>query len=128
MLYRCVKCGEIYKDNKVLIKGCKKCGGRFFILIKEDKDLNKTEDLINLPKDEQQKIEKSIKNIIGEKEPDEKVVILDPESIRISRSGRYDLDLVKLFKKDPLVLKTADGKYFIDLARALKQKSKTKSH
>ncbi|PKM91907.1 MAG: hypothetical protein CVU81_03340 [Euryarchaeota archaeon HGW-Euryarchaeota-1] len=126
MLYRCVRCGEIYSDSDVIVKGCQKCHNRFFILVKEDEQINETDNIVSLSKDEKQEIENSVKSIVGEKEVDKNIVILDLESIRISQPGKYKIDLIKLFKNDPLVLKTADGKYFIDVARALKLKSKSK--
>jgi len=124
MLYRCVRCGEIYKDSDVIVKGCEKCHNRFFILVREDESVDETENIIKLSKDEKQEIEDSIKNIVGEKEVDKNIVVLDLESIRVSQPGKYKIDLIKLFKNEPLVLKTADGKYFIDVARALKPKTK----
>ncbi|NCO84987.1 MAG: hypothetical protein COW47_01490 [Candidatus Huberarchaeum crystalense] len=124
MLYRCVRCGEIYKDSDVIVKGCEKCHNRFFILVREDESVDETDNIIKLSKDEKQEIEDSIKNIVGEKEVDKNIVVLDLESIRVSQPGKYKIDLIKLFKNEPLVLKTADGKYFIDVARALKPKTK----
>jgi len=124
MLYRCVRCGEIYKDSDVIVKGCEKCHNRFFILVREDESVDETDNIIKLSKDEKQEIEDSIKNIVGEKEVDKNIVVLDLESIRVSQPGKYKIDLIKLFKNEPLVLKTADGKYFIDVARALKTKTK----
>jgi len=124
MLYRCVRCGEIYKDSDVIVKGCEKCHNRFFILVREDESVDETDNIIKLSKDEKQEIEDSIKNIVGEKEVDKNIVVLDLESIRVSQPGKYKIDLIKLFKNEPLVLKTVDGKYFIDVARALKPKTK----
>ncbi len=47
-------------------------------------------------------------------------VILDIESIRITGEGKFELDIVKLFRKDrPLIYKLEEGKYIIDLASTL---------
>ena len=54
-------------------------------------------------------------NVLGVKEPEEPVV-LDLESVRVLKPGKYELDLVHLFKGDPLIFKLADGKYVIDVA------------
>ena len=35
--------------------------------------------------------------------------------------GKYELDLVHMFKKDPLVVKLDEGKYVIDLPQAFKK-------
>lgn len=48
-------------------------------------------------------------------------VILDMESIRVLQPGKYELDLVHLFKKDPLIIKLDEGKYMIDLPQAFKK-------
>ena len=45
-------------------------------------------------------------------------VILDLEAIRIMGPGKYELDLVHLFKKEPLIFKLEDGKYMIDLVQS----------
>ena len=56
---------------------------------------------------------------------EEMPVILDVESIRITGSGKFELDIVKLFRKDrPLVYKLEEGKYIIDLASTLRQNVK----
>jgi len=52
--------------------------------------------------------------MIGAKDLDAPV-ILDFESIKLGKPGQYELDLVQLFKGEPLVYKLEDGKYFIDI-------------
>ena len=68
-------------------------------------------------------VEKDVKDLIGVEEPD-KPVVLDLESIRILKPGKYELDLVHLFKKDPLVFKLEEGKYIIDLPEAFRKMEK----
>lgn len=52
-------------------------------------------------------------------------VILDIESVRAIGSGKFEIDLVNLFRKDrPLIYKLEEGKYIIDLASTLKQNMK----
>ena len=48
--------------------------------------------------------------------------LLDIESIRVLKPGKYELDIVHLFKKDPLIIKLEEGKYMIDLPQAFKDK------
>jgi predicted nucleic acid-binding Zn-ribbon protein len=48
-------------------------------------------------------------------------VVLDLESIRILKPGQYELDLVHLFRKQPLIYKLAEGKYLIDLPETFKE-------
>ena len=56
-----------------------------------------------------------------EKDPD-KPVIIDLESIRILKPGKYELDFVHLFKKDPLVFKLEEGNYVIAFPEAFRSK------
>jgi predicted nucleic acid-binding Zn-ribbon protein len=46
------------------------------------------------------------------------------EAIRILKPGKYELDLVHLFKNDPLVYKVGEGKYIIDLIRSFSPSKK----
>ncbi len=75
----------------------------------------------NLTVDEKLKIETDILDMIGQKEDQEdQPVILDLETVRVLKPGKFEIDLVHLFKKDPLVYKTGDGKYFIDIAETFR--------
>lgn len=54
-------------------------------------------------------------------EKEEMPVILDLESIRVVKPGKFEIDVVNLFsKKRPLIYKLEEGKYIIDLASTLK--------
>jgi len=64
--------------------------------------------------------------MVGE-EADDSPVILDFESIRVLKPGKYELDLVQLFQKNPLIFKLDDGKYIIDVVETFDRlKKKTK--
>ena len=45
----------------------------------------------------------------------------DFESIRILKPGQYELDLVNIFKKRPLIYKLEEGKYMIDLPESFRK-------
>ena len=80
------------------------------------KDIEKAKELtVDLTKEDKQQIEKDVKEIIGDQADDNQPVILELENIRILKPGKYELDLVDLFKGRPLVYKLEDGKYMIDL-------------
>ena len=114
MPHQCVRCGTFYEDGSFeLLKGCG-CGGKFFFYVK-NKPIEEDEAIIKLSNQERKQIEQDVMDILGE-EVEHKPVILDLESIRIKQPGKYELDLVELFKGKPLVFKMADGKYLIDLA------------
>lgn len=122
MPHQCVKCSSIIPlGSKELLDGCSSCGGRFFFYIKEEQ-LNKIrENIIDIPDDQKEEIERDIRDIAGIVD-DDMPVILDLESIRVTGEGKFELDLVKLFnKKRPLIYKIQEGKYIIDLASTLQQ-------
>jgi len=119
-MHQCVRCGKVY-DNaaKEILEGCS-CGSKFFFFIK--KDALKYGDKLNieLNAEERKQIEKDVRDIIGTKMDPTKPVILNLENIRVLKPGQYELDLVELFKGNPLVYKLEEGKYMIDLATTFK--------
>lgn len=122
MPHQCVRCNTIYSDGaSEILKGCA-CGARLFFYIRKKNLEEGKKILTQLNEEEKKQVEEDVKELIGmEKEP-EKPVVLDLESIRILKPGKYELDLVHLFKKDPLVFKLEEGKYIIDLPEAFKKK------
>ena len=103
-----------------MLEGCS-CGSHFFFFIKQEqfeKIQEKQEAPIELTSEEKIKVEKDVREIIGVKE--EEPVILNFESVRVIKPGKFELDIVNLFRKDrPLVYKLEEGKYIIDLASTL---------
>jgi len=125
MPHQCVRCDTIYDDGaQEILKGCSKCNGRLFFYIKKEKLEEQKEIAIQLTKKEKEQIEKDVFDLIGAEIDKEKPVVLDLESIRVLKPGKYELDLVHLFKKEPLIFKLGDGKYMIDLPSSLKRKGK----
>ncbi|MFA6073458.1 MAG: Zn-ribbon containing protein [Candidatus Woesearchaeota archaeon] len=117
MPHQCIKCGTLHNNaSDVLIKGCPTCHSKMFFFVKET-DLEKAKERAKILTDEQKSIiEKDIYDILGEDPKKEIPVILDFESINILEPGKYELDLVNLFKEDhPLVYRLEEGKYMIDL-------------
>jgi len=113
MPHQCVRCGAVYPDGSdVLLKGCPICSSRFFFYFKKD-SLPKVQEM-KLTNEERKQIESDIKGIIGPEE--ERPVILDLESINAKKPGKFEIDLISLFKGKPLVYKIEEGKYIIDLA------------
>ena len=110
MPHQCVRCNKLYPDGaQEILKGCD-CGARLFFFIKK-KHIEEGKQLIsNLSKDDKKQIENDITEILHIKNEPNKPVILDIESIRVLKPGKYELDLVHLFKKDPLIIKLEEGK------------------
>ncbi len=120
MPHQCVHCSEIYDDGaSEILKGCSKCNSRFFFYLSKDKITKmkeKKEENLNLTKTEKKQIEQDVRDIAGITDL-EAPVVLDFESVKITKPGKYVLDIPNLFSKErPLVYKLEDGKYIIDIA------------
>lgn len=122
MPHQCVKCSMMYGDGaKEILSGCGKCGGRFFYYMKKE-DIQTVQELTaDLTKQEKEQIEKDALDLVGEDAP-QKPIVLDLESIRVLKPGKFELDLVDLFKGKPLVFKLDEGKYVIDIGATFKSK------
>ena len=121
MPHQCVRCSSMFKDGaKEILQGCS-CGARLFFYIKK-KQIEEGKKLVSdLSDKDKESIEKDISEILHIKNEDlNKPVVLDIEAIRVMKPGKYELDLVHLFKKDPLIIKLEEGKYMIDLSEAFK--------
>ena len=127
MPHQCVRCNNFYEDGaRELLNGCG-CGGRLFFFIKKDKleDMKKFAENSNLSDKDKEQIEQDVFDLVGSEIDKDQPVILDLEAIRVMTPEKYELDLVHLFKKEPLVFKLDDGKYMIDLVQSF-QKFKKK--
>src|SRR3989338_10156245 len=103
MPHQCVRCNSFYADGaREILQGCS-CGARLFFYIKKQ-DIDAGRELIStLTHEDKKHIEEDITEILFIKNEDpNRPVILDIEAIRVLRPGKYELDLVHLFKKDPL--------------------------
>lgn len=129
MGHQCTKCGELYPDAAPeLLAGCK-CGSKFFYYIRQERldELNRInnqeiqETISELNKADKDQIEKDIREITGLDEEPDKPVILNIESVRVLKPGKFEIDIINLFsKKRPLIYKLEEGKYIIDLSSSLK--------
>jgi len=121
MPHQCVHCGKKYEDAAPeLLKGCE-CGSHFFFFCKQE-DLDRVEkETSDLTEKEKDEIEDDVRDIVGDLDKDTPV-ILDFESIRVKKPGKFEIDLVALFKRKPLVYKIEEGKYIIDLASSFQLK------
>ncbi len=122
MPHQCVRCDAMYDDGaKEILSGCT-CGARLFFYIKKEK-LNKQQTTVTLSTEAKQELESDVYDILGTENPAAPVV-LDLESINIIKPGKYEIDLVHLFKKEPLIFKLADGKYIIDIPETFERMRK----
>ena len=125
MAHQCVHCGKIYAaGSKEILEGCGDCGGKFFFYIRDDQLEKLKKKIIEIPKEDKETIEKDVREIAGIID-EEMPVILDLESVRITGSGKFEIDIVRLFKKNtPLIYRLEEGKYIIDLASTLSKSLK----
>ena len=80
------------------------------------------EELEKLSDKEREKIEQDIFEIMGIE--DDSPVVLDFESIKAVKPGKFEIDIRHLFKREPLVYKMSDGKYIIDLPSTFQLRKK----
>lgn len=125
MPHQCVRCGSMYDDgSEAILKGCD-CGGKLFFYIKKEKLKEVEKEEAKLTQKEKKQMEDDIFDLIGSEIDKSKPVVLDFEAIKVLKPGKYELDLVHLFKNEPLIFKLEEGKYMIDLLSTFK-KSKDK--
>ena len=131
MPHQCVRCNTFYDDGATeIIKGCK-CGGKLFFYVKKEKleQAQKIAEETKLTTKEKEQIEKDVFELVGSEIDKDQPVVLDLEAIRVLKPGKYELDLVHLFKGEPLIFKLEEGRYMIDLVESFKKftdKSKEK--
>jgi len=127
MPHQCVRCSKLYPAGcKELLIGCE-CGGRFFFFVKEEA-LEKAKELTeNLSQEDKDQIEMDILELIQDPKKDYPV-ILDFESIRVTSPGKYEIDLIDLFKGNPLVIRLDEGKYIIDIPSTFHSEMKKKKN
>jgi len=125
MAHQCVHCKRILPSgSRELLEGCSECHGHFFFYIRDEQLNHLREHPISIPQEEKKQVEKDIREMAGITQEDIPVV-LDIESVRVTGAGKFEIDLVNLFRKDrPLIYKLDEGKYIIDLASTLERSSK----
>ena len=122
MPHQCVRCGTFYEDgSNQIIKGCS-CGGKLFFYIKKEEmeEAKRISRQTQLSKTDKEQIEKDVFDLVGSEIDNDTPVVLDFESISILKPGQYELDLVSMFKKEPIIFKLEEGKYMIDIAETFK--------
>ena len=125
MPHQCVRCSKLHPAGcKELLLGCE-CGGRFFFFVK-DELLEKAKEVSeSLSQEDKVELEHDVLELVGNVDH-EQPIILDFESIRVTSPGKYEIDLIDLFKGDPLVIKLDEGKYIIDIPSTFQSEMKKK--
>jgi uncharacterized protein len=126
MPHKCARCASIYEDKaKELAEGCG-CGSRVFLYLRSDYagSMEKTIEVLK----KEQVAERDLEWLdaqFGKKATDEvKTVSLDIENVLRIDEGKYELDLKRLMRGEPVVIKAAEGVYYIDIGYGMKSKRK----
>ncbi len=119
MPHQCVHCSKILEvGSKEILEGCGDCGGKFFFYIRDEQveriKQSKEEPIPEFNTIDKRKVEEDVRSIL-EVEDDEKPVILDLESVKVLGNGKFELDIVSLMNRKPIVFKVSEGKYLIDI-------------
>ena len=121
MPHQCVRCNKFYEDGaQEILEGCS-CGARLFFYIKKEKLEESKKITANLTKEEKKEVEKDVLDLVDADMAKERPIVLDLESIKVMKPGKYELDLVRLFKGEPLIFKLEEGKYMIDIPASFKK-------
>ena len=127
MPHQCVKCGVVFPDaSNEILKGCSSCGSKFFFFVRKENLERIAKAREQLSEGEKKKIEADVKDVVGEYLDDDRPIILDLASVEVLKPGKFEIDLVKLFNKEPLIYKLEEGKYMIDVAATFDQMRKKK--
>ncbi len=119
MPHQCVHCSKILEvGSKEILEGCNSCAGKFFFYIKDEqaeKIRTSREEIIpEFNTIDKKQVEEDVRSIL-KVEDEEKPVILDLESVRVLGAGKFELDIVSLMNRKPIVFKESEGRYSIDI-------------
>lgn len=119
MPHQCVHCSKIIETgSREILEGCDNCKGKFFFYIR-DEQFPKIKEESKIPLEEfnsldKKQVEMDVRSILNI-EDEEKPVILDLESIRVVSPGKFEIDIVSLMNRRPIVFKLQEGKYLLDI-------------
>jgi len=122
MPHQCIHCGKLIEaGSQEILDGCSNCKSRFFFYIRDEKFalMKKSKEEIKIEEfdnTDKKKVESDVRSIL-KIEDEEEPVILDLESVSVISPGKFEIDLVSLLNKKPIVFKLEEGKYIIDLSR-----------
>lgn len=119
MPHQCVHCSKIIEvGSKEILEGCNSCGGKFFFYIRDEQaeriKASKEEPIPEFSTVDKKQVEQDVRSIL-KIEDEDKPVILDLESVRVLQPGKFEIDIVSLMNRRPIVFKLQEGKYLIDI-------------
>ncbi|MBD3388423.1 MAG: hypothetical protein GF416_05075 [Candidatus Altiarchaeales archaeon] len=126
MPHKCARCSRIFEDGAPeLSEGCG-CGSRVFLYLRADYAGTKEETIKVL---EEKEISESDLEWLDDEFKDRlretgKPVSLDIENVLRVDEGKFHLNLQSLMRGEPVVIKAAEGVYYIDIQYGMKPKRK----
>ena len=87
MPHQCVRCSKFYDDGaEEILKGCS-CGAKLFFYIRKDKlkKSKEADETTKLTVEDKQQIEKDVFEMVGSKIDEDKPIVLDLESVRVTK-------------------------------------------
>lgn len=124
--HQCVHCGKLIEaGSREILEGCNSCKGKFFFYVRDEQvdKIKQSKEVIEFDKVDKKKVETDVRQILGIEDED-KPVILDLESVRVLKPGKFEIDLVSLMNRKPIVFKLEEGKYIIDLESSFEKHTK----
>jgi len=113
MPHRCMNCGNTYEDDsEELIDGCE-CGSSLFIYENEPEEEE-------LSEDEKSEVRSDIEEMVEEglEERENIKFKFDLDSIVVEEEGVYNINVSRLLKEVPLVIRKTEGVYHVHLPSA----------
>ncbi|MFB6191677.1 MAG: Zn-ribbon domain-containing protein [Candidatus Nanohaloarchaea archaeon] len=113
MPHRCMNCGKMYDDGSdELIDGCE-CGSSLFMYEQEAGAREMSEE-------EREEVTEEIQEMAreGVEERENIKFEFDLDSISIQEEGVYQINVSRLLKEIPLVIRREEGNYYIQLPSA----------
>jgi uncharacterized protein len=124
MPHKCARCSKIIDDKAPeLISGCG-CGSRVFLYLRQDFAGTKEETIKvledrNVSERDLEWLDSQFKNQL----PD-KPISLDIENVLRIDEGKFEIDIKSLMRGEPVVIKAAEGVYYIDIQHGMRVKRK----
>jgi len=126
MPHKCARCSSIYEDKaKELAEGCS-CGSRVFLYLRSDYagSSEKTIEVLRKEQVAERDLEWLDKEFGSKATEGRKTVSLNIENVLRIDEGKYELDLKRLMRGEPVVIKAAEGVYYIDIGYGMKKAKK----
>ena len=115
-MHRCMNCGQKYEDgSEELIEGCD-CGSSLFMYEGDSEEITE---------EEAEKVTEKMETAIakGVNEAENIKFEFDLDSIRVEQEGVYRINVSRLLKEIPLVIRKSEGTYHIHLPSAFDPKT-----